>query len=116
MTFMETTDPRIAAIYEADPQLKFVGPGTIADVLKAAAAAGFMPAATATTQYAVDVHRPGLRVQEVGEGTLREAEEYIKVITGAHSPTLLSRTETSYATATSEWQPVPAQVLEESHA
>lgn len=40
ITAMETIDPRIDAIYEADPQLRFVGAGTIADVLKAADATG----------------------------------------------------------------------------
>lgn len=40
MTAMETMEARIDAIYEADPQLRFVGPGTIEDVLKAAEAAG----------------------------------------------------------------------------
>lgn len=106
MAFMEIIDPRIDAIYEADPQLKFIGPGTIADVLKAADAAGIIPAPTVTTEYAVDVHRPGLRVQEVGAGTLSEVEAFVKVLSPVHSPTLLSRTKTRYATQTSEWQPV----------
>lgn len=40
MTTMETTDPRIDAIRETDPLLKFVGNGTIVDVLDAAEKAG----------------------------------------------------------------------------
>lgn len=116
MSSMDTTDPRIGAIYEADPQLKFVGPGTIDDVLKAAEAAGIIPASTVTVQYAVDVHRPDLGVQEVGNGTLREAEEYVKIVADAHHPTLLSRTSTSYATRTSEWQPATEQILQDSRA
>lgn len=45
MTRMTTTDPRIGAILEADPLLRFVGDATITDVLKAADAAGIIPAA-----------------------------------------------------------------------
>jgi hypothetical protein len=107
---MENSDPRIDAIYEADPLLKLVGPGTITDVLKAAAATGLIPAGTVTTEYAVDVHRPGLRVQEVGSGTLREVEAFVKVLSPVHNPTLLSRTKTSFATVLGEWKPVdPAE-------
>ncbi|ACL42245.1 hypothetical protein Achl_4294 (plasmid) [Pseudarthrobacter chlorophenolicus A6] len=43
---METTDSRIDAIYQADPQLRFVGRGTITDVLKAAEATGLIAPAT----------------------------------------------------------------------
>jgi hypothetical protein len=108
MTGMENSDPRIDAIYEADPLLKLVGPGTITDVLKAAAKAGLVPEATVTTEYAVDVHRPGLRVQEVGSGTLREVEAFVQVLAPVHNPTLLSRTKTSFATVIGEWKPVLA--------
>ena len=112
MSSMENTDPRIDAIYEADPLLKLVGTGAISDVLNAAAKAGLIPDATITTEYAVDVHRPGLRVQEVGTGTLREVEAFVKVLSPVHNPTLLSRTKTSFATVTGDWKPVPA--LEET--
>ncbi len=106
MVCMDNIDPRIDAIYEADPLLKLVGPGTIIDILNAAATAGLMPAATVTTEYAVDVHRPGLRVQEVGSGTLPEAEAFVKVLEPVHNPTLLSRSKASFATVFGEWKPV----------
>jgi len=116
MTVMEIIDPRIDAIYKADPQLKFVGPGTIADVLQAADKAGIIPAATVTTEYAADVHRPGLRVQEVGSGTREEVEAFVKVLSPVHEPTLLSRTRTTYATKTSEWKPVPTEAISDAAA
>ncbi|WP_354214606.1 hypothetical protein [Arthrobacter sp. UYCo732] len=112
---METIDPRIEEIYEADPQLRFVGAGTIADVLKAAATAGIIPTATVTTEYAADIHQPGLRVQEVGSGTLREVEAFVKVLSPVHNPTLLARTKTSYPAHTTEWQPVPEGAPEDSN-
>ncbi|WP_422759177.1 hypothetical protein [Paenarthrobacter sp. C1] len=50
---MENSDARIDAIYEADPLLKLVGPGTITDVLKAADKAGLITSGTAPA-YAVE--------------------------------------------------------------
>lgn len=47
ITPMKTLDSRVDAIYAADPQLKFVGPGTISDVLIAADAAGITNAGPA---------------------------------------------------------------------
>jgi hypothetical protein len=114
---MENTDPRIDAIYEADPLLKLVGPGTIADVLKAVEAAGLIPmAATITTEYAVGLNRPGLGIQEVTTGTLAAAEAVVDVQPAYSKPHLVSRAVTSFASVTGEWKPVPAQALEESRA
>lgn len=45
MSRMTTTDPRVGAILEADPLLRFVGDATLSDVLKAADEAGIIPAA-----------------------------------------------------------------------
>ncbi len=53
MVPMENSDARIDAIYEADPLLKLVGPGTITDVLKAADKAGLITSGTAPA-YAVE--------------------------------------------------------------
>jgi hypothetical protein len=113
---MENNDPRIDAIYEADPLLKLVGPGTITDVLKAAAAAGLIPAATVTTEYAVGLNRPGLGIQEVNTGTLAAAEALADVQPAYNHPYLVARDVTSFATVTGEWTPVPAEVLEDSRA
>jgi hypothetical protein len=111
---MENTDPRIDAIYEADPLLKLVGPGTIADVLKAAAKAGLMPDGTVTTEYAVGLNRPGLGIQEVNTGTLAAAEALADVQPAYNHPYLVSRAVTRYAAVAGEWQPVPAEVREEA--
>lgn len=114
MIRMENTDPRIDAIYEADPLLKLVGPGTISDVLKAAAAAGLIPAGTVTTEYAVGLNRPELGVQEVNTGSLAAAEALVDVQPAYNHPFLVARDVTSFASVTGEWKPVPADVLEES--
>lgn len=116
MTPMDNTDPRIDAIYEADPLLKLVGPGTITDVLSAAAKAGLIPPGTVTTEYAVGLNRPGLGVQEVNTGTLAAAEALVDVQPAYNHPHLVSRDVTSFANLTGEWKPVPAEVLEESRA
>lgn len=113
---MENNDPRIDAIYEADPLLKLVGPGTITDVLNAAAKAGLIPAGTVTTEYAVGLNRPGLGVQEVNTGTLAAAEALADVQPAYNHPYLVSRDVTSFTTITGEWKPVPAEVREDSHA
>jgi hypothetical protein len=116
MFTMENTDPRIDAIYEADTLLKLVGPGTITDVLNAAAKAGLMPAGTVTTEYAVGLSRPGLGIQEVNTGTLSAAEALADVQPAYNQPHLVSRNVTRFATVTGEWTPVPAKMLEDSRA
>lgn len=47
---MSITDPRVDALREADPLLKYVGPGTIEDVLKAAEKTGIIPVPADATQ------------------------------------------------------------------
>lgn len=53
---MSITDPRVDTLREADPLLKYVGPGTIEDVLKAAEKTGIIPVVTGASQ-----ERTGLR-------------------------------------------------------
>lgn len=114
MVPMENNDPRIDAIYEADPLLKLVGPGTIADVLKAAAKAGVVPAPNVTTEYAVGLNRPGLGIQQVASGSLSAAEALVEIQPGYNHPYLVSREVTTYAPVTGEWQAVPAEDREEA--
>ncbi|MFB9713996.1 hypothetical protein [Arthrobacter methylotrophus] len=94
---MENIDPRIDAIYEADPLLKLVGPGTITDVLNAAAKAG-------------------LSIHEVNTGTLAGAEAIMDVHPTYNRPVLVSRDLVSFAAVAGEWQTASAEVLEDARA
>jgi hypothetical protein len=98
-----SSDPRIDALRCFDPALKFVGSGTIADILSAATALGYMPPqSTRTVEYGADFRASGAAtVWEMSAAAGLEA-----ITNPDDGGVIVSRTVTTFEPTTTEWVPV----------